>query len=235
MIRHVSFDFDGVLATGSNNAYIDCYHRALQEVGVILDPDIERQRILEYWGRPVEEHVSFLLKEHPDKISEAVQIFLEARRSPAFRAQVSLFPGAEDTLKSLSQQYSLSIVSGAERALIESVLGQQLLPLFKSIHSGYELTPELGKPSPYMLELAMQGAGVNPEATVYIGDAPIDIRTAIAAQATPIAILTGPLTRLQAQNLGAIHILEDIRELPDVVKSISAHQHDASLALRDRT
>jgi phosphoglycolate phosphatase-like HAD superfamily hydrolase len=221
MIEHVSFDFDGVLATGSNTAYVDCFHRALEEVGVSLDPELERQRILELWGRPVEEHVSLLLLEHPEKVPAAVEIFLEARRSPAFRAQVSLFPGAEDVLIKLAQDYSLSIVSGAERALIESVLGKQLLPLFSSIHSGYELTPELGKPSPYMLELAMQTAGTEPAKTAYLGDAPIDLRAAIAAKTTPMAILTGHLTRLQAQQIGAKLILEDIRELPDTVKSLS--------------
>lgn len=221
MIQHIGFDFDGVLATGSNTAYVDCYHRALQEVGVILDPEVENQRILELWGRPVEEHVSLLLKEHPEKISEAVKIFLEARRSPAFRAQVSLFPGTEDILRELAKNYSLSIVSGAERALIESVLGKHLLPLFSSVHSGYELTPELGKPSPYMLELAMEIAGVQAHNTVYIGDAPIDLRTAVAAKATPIAMLTGHLTRLQAQQLGASTSIEDIRELPDAIKSLA--------------
>ncbi len=220
MIRHVSFDFDGVLAQGSNEAYIDCLHRALQSLGIELDPGLERQRILATWGLPVRELASELLKEHPDKVDLAINSFNEARRSPAFLAQVSLFNGVEATLKQLTTRYSLSIVSGAERPLVLSVLGPQLATLFASIHTSSDYEPSLQKPSPHMLKQAMLQASVTPNETVYIGDAPNDLRMAVAAGVEPIAILTGHLTRSVATELGARHILEDITEFPEVLASL---------------
>jgi HAD superfamily hydrolase (TIGR01549 family) len=220
MIRHVSFDFDGVLAQGSNEAYIDSYHRALTQVGVTLDPALERQLILDSWGLPAGEQVEILLKDHPDKISEATKYFFEARLSPAFRAQVALFAGAEETIRTLKDKYILSIVSGADRALIESVLGPELKQMFANIYCCSDYEPHLQKPSPHMLNLAMAGAGIEAAETVYIGDAPNDLRMAKAAGAEPIAILTGHLTRSSASELGARYILDDITEFPDVLASL---------------
>ncbi len=217
MIRHVSFDFDGALAQGSNEAYIDSYHRALLKVGVELSPKVERERIYARWGQAVEEELELLLQEHPDKLAEAVKVFNEARRSPAFLARVSLYKGADEVIRSLSQTYTLSVVSGSERALIESVLGPELVPLFTSIHSAAEVESKLMKPSPYLLEQAMLQADVKPDETVYIGDAPNDLRMAVAASVEPIAILTGHLTRATATELGARHIIEDITELPNLI------------------
>ncbi len=221
MIRHVSFDFDGVLAQGSNEAYIDSYHRAMLKVGIDMDGELERQRIFERWGRPVEEQIELLLLEHPDKRAEARIFFNQDRQSPAFRAQVSLFQGAEATIRLLSQQHTLSIVSGANRGLIESVLGPELKKLFASIHSAADYAPHLQKPSPHMLEQAMKDSQVDPHETVYLGDAPNDLRMAIAAGVEPIAILTGHLTRATAAKLGARHIIEDITEFPEVITSLS--------------
>lgn len=217
MLHHVSFDFDGVLAQGSNDAYFACYHQALLKVGVELDQTTERQRILERWGRSVNEQVELLLQDHPGKIPEALVYFKEAIKSPAFRAQVCLFKGADEVIRTLNKNYTLSIVSGAKRELIASVLGPELTGLFQSIHCGPEYPLAQQKPSPYMLEQAMQQANAKPQTTLYIGDAPNDIRMAIAAGVTPIAILTGFLNNLQAKELGARHAINDISELPNVL------------------
>ena len=46
MIKLIIFDFDGVIITGSNDGYIKSYHHALESVGVNLEPEEERRRIL---------------------------------------------------------------------------------------------------------------------------------------------------------------------------------------------
>ena len=221
MLRLIAFDFDGVLARGSNEAYLDCYHRAMVQVGVHLDPAIERQRILARWGQAVEEQVELLLQDHKEKIPEAVAHFNEARRSPAFRAQVSLFPGAEDVVKKLSVNHTLTIVSGAERALIESVLGPELLPLFTHIYSGADYSSDLQKPDPYMLLQALDKTNCQPYEAIFIGDAPNDLRMAKAAQVSSIALLTSYLTKDQALELGARVVLDDIAQVPEVIPTLS--------------
>lgn len=217
MFKHLSFDFDGVLARGSNEAYVDCFLQAFNNVGAKLSNDIARQKIIEYWGLPVPEFTQKILGDEPEKIPEAIRLFNLARRSPAFLAQVSLFEGAAETLRELKTNYSMSIVSGADKALILSVLGSELADLFSSIHAAPEYPINQQKPAPYMLEEALRLAGAHPNEAVYIGDAPNDLRMALAAQVTPVAILTGHLTRESATRLGAAYIIDDIRDFPHVL------------------
>ncbi|HRH32241.1 MAG TPA: HAD family hydrolase [bacterium] len=219
MFKHLSFDFDGVLARGSNEAYVDCFLQAFNDVGAKLSTDIARKKIVEYWGLPVPEFTEKILGDEPEKIPEAIRLFDLARRSPAFLAQVSLFEGAAETLQHLKLDYSLSIVSGADKTLILSVLGPELTSLFTSIHAAPEYPINQQKPAPYMLEEALRLAAVRPNEAVYIGDAPNDLRMALAAQVTPVAILTGHLTRESATTLGATYIIDDIRDFPNVLLS----------------
>lgn len=219
MFKHLSFDFDGVLARGSNEAYVDCFLQAFNDVGAKLSNAIARQKIIEYWGLPVPEFTEKILGDEPEKIPEAIRLFNLARRSPAFLAQVSLFDGVTETLQHLKTDYSLSIVSGADKALILSVLGPELTNLFSSIHAAPEYPIEKQKPAPYMLEQALRLAKVLPQEAAYIGDAPNDLRMAMAAQVTPIAILTGHLTRQSAATLGAAYIIDDIRDFPEIILS----------------
>ncbi|MDQ5952276.1 MAG: phosphoglycolate phosphatase [Patescibacteria group bacterium] len=217
MFKHLSFDFDGVLARGSNEAYVDCFLQAFNDVGAKLSNEIARKKIIEYWGLPVPEFTQKILGDEPEKIPEAIRLFDLARRSPAFLAQVSLFDGAAETLRQLKTDYSLSIVSGADRALILSVLGPELASLFTSIHAAPEYPIDQQKPAPYMLEEALRLAGAQPNEAAYIGDAPNDLRMALAAQVTPVAILTGHLTRQSAATLGAAVIINDIRDFPEAI------------------
>ncbi|MFZ2681876.1 MAG: HAD family hydrolase [Patescibacteria group bacterium] len=221
MLKLIAFDFDGVLAQGSNQAYFACYHQALVKVGIQLDPAVEKARILERWGQSIEQQVELLVKDDPSKLDAAMQSFKAAIQTPAFRAQVALFPQVDTLLRTLSQDYKLSIVSGAEMALIEDVLGPELTALFSSIHSADSVTAALRKPSPYMLERAMQIAGASAHETIYLGDAQNDLRTALAAQVVPVAVLTGYLTRAQAQALGTEYILNDLTELPALLLNLN--------------
>ena len=216
MIRHVSFDFDGVLAD-SNQTNLNYIHRALKHVGVHLDPTLEYNRILECWGKSADALMNNLLQEHPERINDALTYFNASRSSPTYHNDILLYPGATETILNLKEKYTLSIISGSNRHIIESMLGPDLAQLFSSIHSAADYAPEFGKPSPFMLQQAMLKAGSSPQETVYIGDAPNDLRMATAAGATPIAILTGPLTRLLATELGARRIIEDIGDFPEVL------------------
>ena len=89
MIRHVSFDFDGVLAN-SNETNLTYIHRTLVNVGVNLDPEIEYARILELWGKSAKALMENLLQEHPEKVNEALAHINKARASTEYHHDIPL-------------------------------------------------------------------------------------------------------------------------------------------------
>ena len=54
-----------------------------------------------------------------------------------------------------------------------------------------------------------------------VGDAENDVLMAKGADVTPIVVLTGHLTKEQAENLGVKFIIPDITRLEDVLEVIS--------------
>ena len=72
MIRHLVFDFDGVLVRGTNEAYFRCYEWAAREAGISLSSAVVHERILMNWGESVRKEVEGLLPDHPDKVNEVI-------------------------------------------------------------------------------------------------------------------------------------------------------------------
>jgi phosphoglycolate phosphatase-like HAD superfamily hydrolase len=72
-----------------------------------------------------------------------------------------------------------------------------------------------------MLIKALDHFGVKPEEAVYVGDAKADIMAAKSAGLVSIAVLTGALTREEAEELETDHIVDDATKVPEVLACIS--------------
>ena len=88
MTKLIIFDFDGVIITGSNEGYFTCYHKALDAVNVQLDPHEKRQCILDGWGKGHKKQLELLLKEHPDKLHNAITAYEQCYFSPVFHEKI---------------------------------------------------------------------------------------------------------------------------------------------------
>lgn len=63
----------------------------------------------------------------------------------------------------------------------------------------------------------MQDQNIKPEETVFVGDAKSDVEMARAAGVTPIVVLTGHLTKLEAEDLSVRYIIDDVTQLEKVL------------------
>ena len=224
MIKLIIFDWDDVFTLGSKEGYIQCYHESLRELGVHLDAEEEKKRILERWSEPHQEKFKKLLKERPELIDEACELYEDKLFGETFISNVKFINGGQNLLNNLNRKYSLAVATGANKQILDRVFEKYSVPqVFSKIMYAYEIDdPRLHKPHPYMLNTIMSELHFAPQETVFVGDAASDVQAAQAAHVTPIVVLTGHLNTDQAEKLGVKYIIEDVTKLPQVLDKIAS-------------
>jgi len=95
--------------------------------------------------------------------------------------------------------------------------------VFSEIITVYDLDdPEHAKPHPYMAQEIMRRLNITPDETLLVGDAKGDMVMAKSAGVTPVAVLTGHLSREQAEELGIKYVLEDVTKLESALDKINS-------------
>jgi len=130
-----------------------------------------------------------------------------------------LIAGARQVLGRLCRMHRLGLVTSGDRDRVTQQLRQfRLTRVFGArVCSGD--TPEK-KPHPAPLRLALRQLSLEPSACVYVGDSPEDLEMARRAGVRAIAVL-GPFpTEKRLRAARPDFLLESIRELPEVLKSL---------------
>lgn len=226
MIKLLIFDWDDVFIMGAKKGYFACYHKAINEVGVFLDPQEEEKRILAKWSKPYREELKELLKEHLELLDKACAVYEREYWGGTFTKELSLLEGVNDLLVRLKEKYMLAVATGKQpKMLKEREIPYFKIPdVFSYIISSHDIRDvEKMKPHPYALELIMENLKVNPEETVFVGDAATDVQMAYAGHVTPIVVLTGHLKREQAIGLGVQYIINDVTQIEEVLKKLSGN------------
>ncbi len=224
MIRLIIFDWDDVFTLGSTKGYFKCYHETLSELGIRLTPEEERKRILAKWGKSQLEELRELLKEKPELLEKAHEIYEEKLFSNVFVDCLSAVSGSQELLERLNRKYIIGIVTGVNPALLkEKIMPKFGFPdVFAQIIFSQEITdPEKQKPHAFMVEQILSQQNVNPSEAVLVGDAKGDVLMAKAAGVMPIVVLTGHLSRKEAEELGVKHIIPDVTHLEKVLDKIN--------------
>lgn len=220
MIKLIIFDWDDVITRGSKEGYFACYHKAINGVGVFLSPEAEHKRILAKWGKSFRETIKVLLQEHLELVDKACEIYDKEYWSGTFVNALKEQPGTNEILEHLSKKYSLAVATGNRRKMIE----EQMMPhfniphVFTQIITSHDIDDqEKTKPHPYMLEKIMKDQGVTPDETIFVGDAKTDVQMAYAANVIPVVVLSGHLSREEAEELGVKYIIPDVTHLETVI------------------
>lgn len=217
MIKLIIFDWDDVFTLGSKEGYFECYHKAITGVGVKLSPEEERKRILDKWGRsPQRAVIPHLLKERPELVAKAVKIHDKHFFGNTFMKNLTLVKRVIKLLNELAQKYTLSIATGQHPKLFnEKIMPKFHIPnVFSKIIFSCDIkNPEKQKPHPYALQKIMRDLGFKPEETIFVGDAKSDVEMARNTKVTPVVVLTGHLSKKEAEKLGVKYILRDITEI----------------------
>ncbi|NOQ37957.1 HAD hydrolase-like protein [archaeon] len=221
MIKSIIFDWDDVITLGSKEGYFACYHAAL--VGVELSPEEEEKRILAKWGKSHREELKELLKENLHLLDKACDIYEERLSGDTFVNCLSIVEGVSELLSRISRKYMLSVATGMNPEILkEKIMPKFNIPqVFTHIISAYDIKdPDMQKPHPYSINYILEKQGIRPENAIMVGDARGDVLMARAAGVTPVVVLTGHLSRGEAEDLGVRYIISDITKIEKVLYEI---------------
>lgn len=227
MTELIIFDWDDVFSKGSTEGYYKCYHAAVVGVGVHLSDDEEKARIAAKWGSSHVEEIAELLKEYPERVEEACRLYEKHLFGDTFLNSISIVDGSKELLERLSKKYTLALATGVH----PKVLKERIMPkfginagIFAQIVTAYDLDdPSHAKPHGHVAETIMQTQAVAPQDTIMVGDATNDVGMARNAGVEPVVVLSGHLTRDEAEKLNVRYIIEDVSFLESVLETLNAN------------
>jgi 2-phosphoglycolate phosphatase len=204
--RAVVFDLDGTL--------VDAYAAIHESLGVVLAafgrPPVMREETRRMVGQGLEALVGKAVGE--ENVAEGVRLFRERYERVGLEA-TRLLPGAEVVTRRLFERgIGLAIASNKPAAFTRPLL--EALGL--SGRFGFVAGPDDGfppKPAPHMVFMALGALGVPARDAVFVGDMPIDVATARAAQIPIIALPTGSATREELLACSPDAIVENLEAL----------------------
>jgi HAD superfamily hydrolase (TIGR01509 family) len=219
MIKLIIFDWDDVLIFGAKEGYYHCYKETLKELGIALDEKEIDKRIENTWGS-IDRILMELLKENPNLMEKASKVFYEKEfYGNAFVDSLQEMQGVNELLIRLKEKYKLAVASGNKPdMIIDKIMPKFNIPnVFDQIVTVEDVPVGKSKPDPYMLQLILKTQGVSNKETLFIGDARSDVLMAINAGIEPVVVLTGLLTKTQAEALGVKHILSDVTKIEEIL------------------
>ena len=215
----VLFDCDGTLVD-SQHVIADAMARTFQDHGLPAPALEETRRII---GLSLSGAIARLSGEpdmaRADRMAETYKRhFLALRTAPDFHEP--LFDGAREAVQALARQQDVLIgmVTGKSRRGVEAVLGHHgLREAFTVVRSADDCP---SKPHPAMVLECCSETGVDPEATLVVGDTVFDMAMAAAARALPLGVGWGYHETNELIEAGAHRILDRFGQLGGAVSAL---------------
>ena len=195
----VLFDLDGTVIDSGAIILASMRHAAKEVLGA-EPPDEELMAAVGGPGLEAQMHALA-----PDRVDELVSVY-RAHNEPLHEG-LACCAGIDDLLVRLKDEgRRLGIVTAKRRKTVALAFDQiPLEHLFETVVGGDETARH--KPDPEPLLLALERLGADAGDTVYVGDAPFDIKAAKAAGVFSIAVTWGGIhsrERLEAESPDAI-------------------------------
>ena len=176
MLKAIIFDIDGVLLD-SFEANLKFYQDLMIKAGYRPPTRKEAPTLFHL---PMMDTIKLLTGSISEDEIKKIWKMGRDRVVPYTAGLLSMHDGAEETIKILSKNYQLAIVTSRVRNGIYTIPQLKKLEKYFKVAVAYEDTID-HKPSPEPLLLAAKKLGLKPEECVYIGDAETDIMAARAA------------------------------------------------------
>ncbi|GAB4527863.1 MAG: HAD family phosphatase [Anaerolineae bacterium] len=214
-IEAILFDLDGTLMDTDDQAVASLARRLAPLSSLFhLSPDALARRIVMWAETPGNALMAFFdllgLDDNVFAIGDTLRGWRGLRGGPDF----PLIPGVEEALHTLSHRYRLVIVTTRGRRDAEAFLAQHGLSSLFELVVTRESTRRL-KPHPEPILFAARSLSVPPDRCVMVGDTTADIRSARAAGAWAVAILTGFGERDELERAGAHLVLQSVASMGD--------------------
>lgn len=218
MIRSVILDIDGTLLD-SNEAHARAFVDAARELGFESPEVADVQRLIGMGGdKLIPRAFGFEQESEPGRrLDELKGTLFRSRYLPELQPT----PGTRPLLERLrSDGYSLVVATSANEDDLRGLLRRAgVEDLIAGTTSGGQV--DASKPSPDVVEAALEQAGVEPRDALMLGDTPYDVEAASRAGVPLIAVRTGGWGDEDLR--GAIAIFDDPGDL-------LAHYDDTPLA-----
>lgn len=217
-LRLAVFDCDGTLVDSAHSIVV-CMQAACAAHGY-AEPTSGDVRAMV--GLPLEDAIALLFPEMPADTVLAVregyrQTFSDLRQKG--EVHEPLYRGALDALGLLEEAgWLLGVATGkAMRGLVATLSTHAMEDRFVTLQTA-DLSH--GKPNPDMLYKAMAETGVEPGATVMIGDTTFDIEMARNAGTLAIGVAWGYHEVDELTKAGAHRVVNSYDELPEVIENL---------------
>jgi 2-phosphoglycolate phosphatase len=204
--RAVVFDLDGTL--------VDAYAAIHDSLGAVLEAfgraPVTREETRRMVGLGLENLVTRAVgAEH---VAEGVRLFRERYEAVGLES-TRLLPGADRVTRILFERgIRLAIASNKPARFTRPLLDAFGL----SDRFAFVAGPDDGfppKPAPHMVFMALATLGVPARDAVFVGDMPVDVATARAAQTPIVALPTGSATREELMACSPDAIVENLEGL----------------------
>ncbi|MEJ2691800.1 MAG: HAD family hydrolase [Candidatus Thiodiazotropha sp.] len=213
-LRQIVLDFDGVIAGGTNRAYIATYIDAILSLGIDLPEREIEAGIVRHWGESPRRELAGVLGPSHVRLDEALDHYQRHIDERLLRNARPL-PGAVDAVKRLAAEYRLYLVSGMGAAPLRRIVERfGVAGCFKAVISTSDTDlPERQKATGYHLSELCRRQGLLAGETLCVGDAPSDIAMARSCGVAVAVVLTGSLDRAAALDLEADWVVSSLARL----------------------
>ena len=215
----ILFDCDGTIVD-SQHVIADAMARTFDDHGLPAPALAETRRVV---GLSLAHAIAELLDEadpaQANQMAETYKRHFHALRlAPEFHEP--LFDGAGEAVRRLAQQDDIAIgmVTGKSRRGVAAVLGHHgLREAFAVVRTADDCP---SKPHPAMVLECCDETGIEPGATLVVGDTVFDMAMAVAARAMPLGVGWGYHERHELVEAGAHRVLDHFDELEDAVATL---------------
>ena len=209
------FDLDGTLVDSFPGITIGL-NRTLEAFG---RPPVDLEWVRRHVGRGARRLVSAACGP-----SIEPEVFLTAFRSNYQELLLDHSPpfdGVDETLRTLSAQYTLAVASNKPTPWVEAVVRRHGWSELTAVVAGPE-TVDAHKPDPAMLRHIMDRTGRTPPETLMVGDMPVDVECARAAGVTMLGVTSGAADETTLREAGCEQIVTCVTELPSWLENNQA-------------
>lgn len=208
----VLFDLDGTL-TDSSEGILNSVRYMLEKKGLEI-PD--EATLHSFIGPPLTDTLMQLYGVSESEAQAAVEIYREYYGEEGIK-QLSVYSGIEELLAELSTDYCLAVATSKPEVFAEQVIENTGLAKYFTGVFGADLAGERSKKADVIAHALNQ---LDKAPTVMIGDRKFDILGAKANHLQSIGVLYGFGDRQELAEAGADKIVENVAELPAVIKDL---------------
>ncbi|NJC21447.1 HAD superfamily hydrolase (TIGR01509 family) [Arthrobacter pigmenti] len=212
--RGVLFDVDGTLVD-TNYLHAVAWWQTFRRFGHDV-PMSAIHRTIGMGGTTLIEHLLGTDREtgQDDAIKDTHAALFSAQW-PSLRA----FDGARDLLLHCADS-GLAVVLATSASEEELAVLRQVLDAEAALIGATNATDTgISKPSPDILEAALETAGLKPDEAVFVGDAVWDVIAANKLGMPTLAVTTGGTSEAELRDAGAARVYRDVRELLNAIRA----------------